>query len=167
MKKLILMVVAVVVVLAGCNLAAESTPDVTPLSASPFPATPEQPLTPVVSNPACNSPDIAPAPVLRIDPDRAVQPGCYQFAHGESFTVRWDNPVADVQMIEFFRNCTDASAPMMTCTDRAVDSTPEDGFSATFTMPNTFNEVVVTAIAYGAGQGSAIDSGGIIVFAES
>jgi uncharacterized lipoprotein NlpE involved in copper resistance len=159
MKKLILIVVAAVMILAGCNLASEKAP-------TPNAPNPEPPATTVATYPACNSPDIEPAPVLRIDPDRAVLPGCYQFAHGESFTVRWDNPADDVQMIEFFRNCTDTSAPSMMCTDRAVDSTPDDGFSVTFTMPETFNEVVITAIAYGEGQGSAIDSGGIVVFTE-
>ena len=128
---------AVLLILSACNLAQEDVP----------------------------TPD-APAPVLRIDPDQSVQPGCYQFAHGESFTVHWENPAADVQSVEFFRNCTDPSAPMMMCTDRAVDRTPEDGFSVTFTMPETFNEVIITAIAYGTGQDSAVDSGGIVVFVE-
>lgn len=151
--------VIVLVILLGCNLGTQISVTATPPPPTAIPAT-DLPTEAVV---VCESAPVG-SSILRVNPEREQSPGCYLMYRGEQFTITWDGALPEgTQMVEFFRNCTDPEAPLMECTDKATDNNGSDGYSVTFFVPQTFEEVIITAIAYGSAQGSAQDSGAIAI----
>lgn len=149
--KTILSILVGCVILLACNLGTATIQTETPQPATAMP--------PNESTVLCTSAPVADS-TLQIE----QSPGCYLMFRGEQFTVTWVGELpADTQMVEFFRNCIDPDAPLMMCTDKATDSDGSDGYSYTFSVPQTFEEVIITAIAYGTSQGSSQHAGGMAI----